>query len=408
MVYALRNRMGNGENIAQTLRQDNELKAKQGVTVDQVIAERVEWMKTPVLKKDGETRPRIETWKNVESHLRRFISLRLGRKLAKEVTKSDIATLSNDIVAGEFGVPSVSNARHMRRAASAMFTWAAEAGRDYVPANPCLNLPRLDEENPRERVLTEDEIRTLWHGLDREDMPWDRKTRLAIKFALTTMLRSGELLPIHRSELNAENGTIDIPARRVKKRRVINQPLSDLAADVFKEAMGDSEYAFAGRFCDAPLSRQAMSGALAGSKYKDGRVKSLGIYALLGIAPFTPHDLRRTAATICGDELEGVSDAAISLCLDHQASKDENGKPLPTVTRKHYNLATKKRVTEKRKVLEAWAVELRRTRVTIFGVMNLKNCSTNTKSSRHGICAIALTAHRPDAPICKARSRAVA
>ena len=62
---------------------------------------------------------------------------------------------------------------------------------------------------------------------------------------------------------------------------------------------------------------------------------------------------------MCG-ELEGVSDAAISLCLDHQANKDENGKPLPAVTRKVYNLATKKRVTEKRKVLDAWAVELRR------------------------------------------------
>jgi hypothetical protein len=36
VVYALRNRMGQGENIAQTQRQDNELKAKQGVTVDQV------------------------------------------------------------------------------------------------------------------------------------------------------------------------------------------------------------------------------------------------------------------------------------------------------------------------------------------------------------------------------------
>jgi hypothetical protein len=40
---------------------------------------------------------------------------------------------------------------------------------------------------------------------------------LAIKFALTTMLRSGERLPINRDELNTENGTVDIPARRVKK-----------------------------------------------------------------------------------------------------------------------------------------------------------------------------------------------
>jgi integrase len=167
------------------------------------------------------------------------------------------------------------------------------------------------------------------------------------------------LLPIHRDELNAENGTVDIPARRVKKRRVINQPLSDLAMAIVKEAMGNYEYAFSGRFGDAPLSRQAMSGALCGTKHKDGTVRTPGICALLGIAPFTPHDLRRTAATICG-ELEGVSDAAISLCLDHQASKDENGKALPSITRKVYNLATKKRVTEKRKVLDAWAIELRR------------------------------------------------
>jgi integrase len=222
--------------------------------------------------------------------------------------------------------------------------------------------PKLDEEHPRDRILSEEEIRILWHGLDREDMPWDRRTRLGLKFALVSMLRSGEMLPIHRDELNAENGTVDIPARRVKKRRVINQPLSDLALEIIKEAMGNYEYAFAGRFGDVPLPRQAMSGALAGTKMtKNGKrvTRTPGICELLGIAPFTPHDLRRTAATMCG-ELEGVSDAAISLCLDHQASKDENGKPLPTVTRKVYNLATKKRVTEKRKVLDAWAVELRR------------------------------------------------
>ena len=211
-------------------------------------------------------------------------------------------------------------------------------------------------------MLTEDEIRTLWPGLDRNDLPWDRTTRLAIKFALVTMLRSGELLSIQRDELNAENGTVDIPARRVKKRRVINQPLPHLAVDVLKEAMGDGEYAFAGRYGDAPLSRQAMSGALRGTKKMVNGIKvtrAPGICEILGLELFTPLDLRRTAATLCG-ELEGVSDAGISLCLDHQASKDETGKPLPAVTRKHYNLATKKRVTEKRKVLDRWAIELRR------------------------------------------------
>ena len=61
---------------------------------------------------------------------------------------------------------------------------------------------------------------------------------------------------------------------------------------------------------------------------------------------------------MCGEL--GLSEAGISLCLDHQANKDENGKPLPAVTRKVYNLATRARVAKKREVLDAWAVELRR------------------------------------------------
>jgi hypothetical protein len=60
---------------------------------------------------------------------------------------------------------------------------------------------------------------------------------------------------------------------------------------------------------------------------------------------------------MCGEL--GLSEAGISLCLDHQANKDENGKPLPAVTRKVYNLATRARVEKKREVLDAWAAELR-------------------------------------------------
>jgi integrase len=350
-VYGLKG-MGSGA-LAETFRDRKVQQAKRGKTVDDIIEERIEWIKTPVRKPDGEMRPRIESWENVASHLRRLISPRLGKKIASEVTKHDIATLSNDIVAGKLGgKASVSNARHMRRAASGLFNWAAEAGRDYVSASPCINLPPLDDEHPRTRVLSEDEIRTLWHGLDREDMPWDRRTRLAIRFALATMLRSGELLPIHRDELNAGNGTVDIPAKRVKRRRVINQPLSDLALEIINEAMGNYEFAFVGRYGDAPLARTAMGNALRGNK------KTKGICELLGLKPFTPHDLRRTAATMCGEL--GLPEAGLSLCLDHQANKDENGKPLPAITNRVYNIGTRNRVAKKRKVLDAWAIELRR------------------------------------------------
>ena len=102
----------------------------------------------------------------------------------------------------------------------------------------------LKKERPKTRVLSEAKIKVLWHGLDRNDLPWDRTTRLAIRFALATMLRSNELLPIHRSELDIKGGVANIPARRVKKRRLIRQPLSDLALEIINDSMGDNKFAF--------------------------------------------------------------------------------------------------------------------------------------------------------------------
>lgn len=346
-----------GAAIGEILRQQREEVSKRGVTVNDLIAQHVAWMKFPVKKDDGTTRARRKSWSSTEARLLRFVSPRLGAKPAAEVTKEDIVTLSNDIVAGRYivdGKPakaSTANARHMRRAASAMFVWGA--GELIIADNLCcVRLPKLDKEPAKKRALSEAEIRTLWHGLDRDDLAVDRTIRLAIKFALVTMLRSGELLPIHHSEIDTEHGTVNIPAIRVKKDRVIAQPLSDLAREILKESLGDDQYVFPGRKADSHLSRLAMAGALRGDKGKPG------ICERLGLKPFTPHDLRRTAATRCGFlEPEGE----IALCLDHQRTKDENGNDLPAVTNEVYNQAASlRRIARKRKVLDAWAIEIRR------------------------------------------------
>jgi integrase len=349
---------------AELLAQKQADRTAKGKTVDQIISERIEWMKTPVLKADGEMRPRIETWSNVESHLRRFISPRLGKMAASTVTKRDIATLSDDIVAGRYpgSKASVANARHMRRAASGLFNWAAEAGREYVTASPCANLPPLDKEHARERVLDANEIRIFWHGLDRDDLPWDRRTRLALKFELVTMLRSGELLAAHRDELVGLDGEFprfDVPARRVKKRRKIEQPLSDLAVEIIKEAMAREGQQFVFEspvYEDQPVHRTAMATALRGTKHEKtkDKTKTPGLCELLGLKRFTPHDLRRTAATLAGEL--GYSDAAIAKCLDHAVTKDD-GEKISRVTG-IYNQS--KRARQKRAVLDGIAAELRR------------------------------------------------
>ncbi len=358
-VYGLKAR--GGEALAQTFRDQKANKAKRGKTVAEIIEERIDWMKKPVRKPDGEMRPRLEAWENTATHLRRFLGARLGKTLAGDVTKHDIATLSNDIVAGTFGRPSVSNARHMRKAASGLFNWAAEAGRDYVTASPCINLPKLDPEHPRTRVLSEDEIRTFWHGLDRNDLPYDRRTRLALKFELVTMLRSREVLGAHRDELFDIKGKyprFDVPLKRVKKRRVIQQPLSDLALEIIKEALtsDDQQFVFESPiYKGQPIHCKAMADALRGTKHETNKNKTTGLCELLGLKRFTPHDLRRTAATLAGDL--GFDDAAIAKCLDHAVTK-KGETIVPTVTGKVYNHS--QRMKEKRAVLDGIATELRR------------------------------------------------
>jgi integrase len=76
---------------------------------------------------------------------------------------------------------------------------------------------------------------------------------------------------------------------------------------------------------------------------------------LLSLEPFTPHDLRRTAATLAGDL--GIDDAVIAKCLDHQTSRSREEK-VPTVTGKVYNHS--KRMKQKRVALDLVAAELRR------------------------------------------------
>jgi integrase len=345
-AYAVKGQLARGENVAQRARQERQA-ASQVRTILEIVDERIEWMRTPERKVDGQMRARIETWRNVASQLDRFVLPRLGRMLATEVTRRDIAAISDAIMAGDYGVPSVANARHFRRAASAMFRWAAQPPREYIKTSPCTDLPKLPTEHPRTRVLKAHEIKTLWNGLG------DSKAHLAIKFALASMLRSSEMRSLRRDEiidLDGEFPVMIIPAHRVKKRRNIIQPLSPLAVSIIKQAMQDGdEYVFQSDLAVGPIHRHAMAVVLRGRQDKEQE----GLCARLGIEPCTPHDLRRTAATLAG-EFEDLADSWIAACLDHQGT-GMTAAPVVTGT---YNRSPKLR--QKAKVLNRVAEELQR------------------------------------------------
>ena len=179
------------------------------------------------------------------------------------------------------------------------------------------------------------------------------------------MLRWGELVAAHRDELvNVEGNTplFRVPAKRVKKRRVIEQPLSSLALEIINEALISDAQQFVFEspvYPGQPIHRTAMATALRGTKHEKNpdKSKTPGLCELLGLKPFTPHDLRRTAATLAGEL--GYSEAAIAKCLDHAITKDD-GENVHRVTGV-YNQS--KRMQQKRAVLDGVAAELRR----IFG-----------------------------------------
>lgn len=356
----LRSRAAGGESIADTLRKTTEQKKRDGKTVNQLIDEYEAWVKTEVKKPDGELRPRLESWQGAVGYLRRYTGRALGTMIASEIENDHIAIVQADIVAGKYGKPSVSGARGFRTNTSAMFNWAAEAGRKYVKINPCHNLPKLDKEPVRERVLSAAEIKTLWWGLDDPELPCSRVIALALKFELVTMLRSKEYVtatPDELLDLGTGNARLIVPLKRVKKRRNLVVPMSTLAQEIIAEARtlkgGKSPYVFPGKFEGKPLDEKALAHAVRGKvDKKTGKVIHPGILHHLKMAHWTPHDLRRTCATLAGDL--GFSEADIAKCLDHRLQKGDDA--VPTVTGVYVHTT---RTTEKKQVLDAVAAKIR-------------------------------------------------
>jgi integrase len=329
-----------------------------GATVDKLIDDFIAEVSALERKADGEKRPVLESWKNVAGFLNNEVRPAIGWMACTDVTNNEIAAIQQNIAKR-----SISGARQTRSAMKRLFSFGAEAGRLYgLASSPVHNLPKLRPEHPRRRVLDVDEIRTLWWGLDRPDLPVTRAVALGIKFELVTMLRTKEFRGARRSFI-AGYGTakpvLRVPLKFVKKRRVIEQPLNGLAVEIVDEAVAShsNDVIFSPRSLDpdAELTRNAFSHALVGKKDKKGKTTRVGIIEFLGMKHFTPHDLRRTAASLCGDI--GLSDAQIAKCLDHQKGAGENVAETPSVTGRVY--VQSKRLDEKRTVLDALDKALR-------------------------------------------------
>jgi len=238
-------------------------------------------------------------------------------------------------------------ANRIRDLANQAFSFAVE--RDLIENNPFAGIKKPGgKEEAKERALNADELRTFWQALKSPKTRMSEIVRSALRLTLTTAQRPGEIIGARWDEfdLAAEAPLWRIPAERSKNGKAHEVPLSDLAIEILeqmREQAGDDE-----RPCiapshmsklaaDEPLSYRALSRALRNNHDKDGK--------LFGLSAFTPHDLRRSAATQM--TLLGIPRLHVAKVLGHA---DDS---ITSV----YDRSTY--AGEKRVALQRWADQLR-------------------------------------------------
>ena len=164
----------------------------------------------------------------------------------------------------------------------------------------------------RDRNLSAVEIRNFYRALD--TTPIASQNKAFLKLLLLTAVRKGELVGARWEEVDFEGGKWTIPAERMKGGLAHIVYLSHQALDLFigLQFLGDgaSEFVFPGRNdTSIPIVPQSpnkwINDARRAAEKRDVK-----------IAPFTPHDFRRTFSTFANEE--GFRPDIIERCLAHE------------------------------------------------------------------------------------------
>jgi integrase len=209
-----------------------------------------------------------------------------------------------------------------------MFNWALRRG--IIEATPAALVERPGEETRRDRTLKAEEIRVLWPGFGALGYPFGP----FFQMALVTGQRRDEVARMRWADIDIGEQLWVLPPEATKASRVHAVPLSPLSIALLEGLPNLGTYVFT-TTRDRPISGFSKAKARL-----DAMGTSDGANAV-AVAPWTIHDLRRTAATEMGRL--GVSRFIIGKVLNH-ADRSVTG-----IYDRHQYLR------EKREALETWA-----------------------------------------------------
>lgn len=271
-----------------------------------------------------------KSWEEDERILEKEVVPVWGKRKAEDIRKRDVLELLEKIVIRPAPVMANNTFKIIRK----MFNWSVE--QDILPTSPAFMIKLPTPKVGRDRVLSAEEIKKLWHALD--DAAISPESRTALKLVLLTGQRPGEVTGMHTSEIDGDWWTI--PAERAKNQKSHRVFLTATAKGLIQQATervkqtreipADKDYAGYIFPCphadkDKPLERHALSRALCRNfawpmtdkqgnplYNKDGKPATEN---RLVIDHFTPHDLRRTTATFMAQS--GEMDEVIDAILNH-------------------------------------------------------------------------------------------
>jgi integrase len=189
-----------------------------------------------------------------------------------------------------------------------------------------------------DRVLTDDEIKTLWNGLP-DALAKSVQCQRILKLCLVTAQRVGEVAGMVPAELDLKAREWRLPANRTKNGHAHIVPLSDLAIQIIKEAMaGEGKGAPIFPCGGGSLSPVAVARTIL--RANDSK--------RFGISPWSAHDLRRSALT--GMARLGVAPIVLGHVANHRTTT-RAGVTLSVYSQYQYD-------SEKRAALDLWADRL--------------------------------------------------
>jgi len=306
---------------------------------------------------EGHAKIKKRSWRTDEKALKKDILPVWGPLKITDIKRRDIRPILDAMV--KRGAPVQANRllAYVRK----MFSYAVS--RDVIEINPFLRMETPSNENSRERYLSADEIMLFWNNLDATDaMP---EIKRALRLILVTGQRPGEVMGLHRLEIEGRWWTL--PKERSKNREANRIYLTDMALELIGDA---KEYIF-----ESPRKRRGekdVSDKIASHPFDplvatksikrnlavpitDDNGKPLftddgkpAVKNILGVAPFTPHDLRRTVSTHMAEI--GIDEQTIDRIQNHVTNRKRG------VTHVYVRYTYDK---EKQAAMEAWERKLK-------------------------------------------------